>query len=98
MADPTYTVNGVPLEGIRNRNEKRVARLMPEVLREFSDYRPSYLDVQDVYALTLNNLPARYVQRGTIVLREPLSDDDIRQEIRYAVETVEMRPTGSEED
>lgn len=92
-----YAFKGVPLDGIRNRNEQRVIELMPEVLREFSDYRPSYLDIQDIYALTLNNLPARYVQRGSIVLREPLSDDDIRQEIRYAAETVEMRPTGADD-
>ena len=94
MTKPTeYKIGAVSVERIRNRNEKRVIRLMPEVLAEFLDYRPEDIDVEDIYALTLNRLPPRYVQRGTIILREPLTDEEIRREIRLAVEQVEKNPT-----
>ncbi len=88
-----YKIGTVSVERIRNRNERRVIRLMPEVLAEFLDYRPEGMDVEDIYALTLNRLPPRYVQRGTIILREPLTDEEIRHEIRRAVEQVEKNPT-----
>lgn len=92
VADDGYRYKDVPLGHIRNRNEQRVIELLPVVLAEFADYRPDYLDVQDIYALTLNNLPPRYVQRGTLVLNEPVSDEDILRELRLAIEKVEVNP------
>ncbi len=86
-------VNGVPLGNIHNRNEQRVIKLMPQVLAEHLDYRPSYLDVQDIFALTLNNLPPRYRQYGSIVIRDPVSDAEIIRELRRAVSQVELAPT-----
>lgn len=88
-----YMIGKVCVERIRNRNEARVVRLMPEVLAEFLDYRPEDIDVEDIYALTLNRLPPRYVQKGTIILKEPLTDEEIRRELRQAVEQVEKNPT-----
>ncbi|SNR77431.1 Late competence development protein ComFB [Humidesulfovibrio mexicanus] len=93
MSQKALEVNGVPLGGIRNRNEERVARLMPMALAEFLDYKPSYLDIQDIYALTLNNLPPRYKQSGSIVIREPVSDEEILRELRQAIGKVELSPT-----
>lgn len=88
-------VNGVPLDNIRNRNEERVIKLMPGVLSEFLDYKPSYLDIQDIYALTLNNLPPRYRQSGSIIIRESLQDAEIMRELRQAISRVETSPTES---
>jgi hypothetical protein len=96
MSQKKYEVNGVPLGNIRNRNELRVIKLMPQVLAEYLDYRPSYLDIQDIYALTLNNLTPRYRQQGTIVINEPVSDTDILRELRLAVGKVELAPTDGE--
>jgi hypothetical protein len=96
MAQKKYEVSGVPLENIRNRNELRVIKLMPQVLGEHLDYHPTYLDLQDIYALTLNNLPPRYRQHGTIVIGEPVSDEEILRELRNAVRKVELAPTDSE--
>ena len=93
MSQKNYEANGVPLGSIRNRNEERVVKLMPAVLAEFLDYKPSYLDIQDIYALTLNNLPPRYKQGGSIIIREPVSDEEIRRELRQAIGRVEMAPT-----
>lgn len=97
MSQKCCEVNGVPLGAIRNRNEERVAKLMPKVLGEFLDYKPSYLDIQDIYALTLNNLPPRYKQSGSIVIRESVSDEEIMRELRLAITKVEMAPTSRQE-
>jgi hypothetical protein len=97
MSQKVLEVNGVPLGNIRNRNEERVIRLMPQVLAEHLDYRPSYLDIQDIYALTLNNLPPRYKQSGSIVIHEPVSEAEIIRELREAIRKVEISPTAREE-
>jgi len=98
MSQKISEVNGVPLGSIRNRNEERVAKLMAAVLPEYLDYKPSYLDIQDIYALTLNNLPPRYKQSGSIVIHESVSDAEIMRELRAAIARVEKAPTGKGED
>jgi hypothetical protein len=77
---------------IRNRNELRVIEELPGVLREYEEYQPEILDIEDIYALALNKLPARYVQRGSIVLSESVSDEMVRDALRQAVNTVRERP------
>ncbi|WP_018123191.1 late competence development ComFB family protein [Desulfovibrio oxyclinae] len=89
-------VNGVDLSGIRNRNEKRVATLMPGLLEEEAPgHQFDPLDLQDIFALTLNLLPPRYSQRGSIVISNKLPDDEIRQQMREAVKRVLANPTRS---
>lgn len=79
---------------IRNRNEKRVVQHLPEILEEYGVRDPDLVDVQDIYALALNKLPARYVQEFTVVLNEPVTDEKIKQAIREAVERVRENPKG----
>ena len=68
MAQKHLEVRGVNLSTIKNRNEKRVAKLMPEILDEYyENYIFEHLDIQDIFALTLNLLPSRYVQTGSTV-------------------------------
>ena len=94
MANPKLEVRGVNLAKIRNRNEKRVAKLMNEILDNYyEDYIFEHLDIEDIYALTLNLLPSRYVQHGTIVLQDHLSDFEIKSKLREAVERVLDNPT-----
>ncbi|KHK03297.1 late competence development ComFB family protein [Desulfovibrio sp. TomC] len=83
---------GLDFHSIRNRNEERVLRLIPEVLAEFRHYCPSSTDIEDIYALTLNKLPARYAQAVSLVIQEPVSDEMIRETLRDAVCTVRSRP------
>lgn len=97
MAQKKYEYAGVPLDQIRNRNELRVIKLMPQVLAEHLDYRPDYLDIQDIYALALNNLSPRYTQQGSIVMREPVRDEEIIRELREAIRKVELSPTSKEQ-
>jgi hypothetical protein len=87
-----YFYGNVDLFDIRNKNEIRVIKLLPEVLAEYPDFKPNVLDIEDIYALSLNKLPARYVQKGSIVLREAVTDDQISQAIREAVGVVQERP------
>ncbi len=83
---------GVDFQAIRNKNEGRVIDRMPEVLAEFPNFRPSRTDIEDIFALTLNMLPARYVQAVTLVIEEPVTDEMIRLMLREAVRTVMARP------
>jgi len=87
-----YRVNGVDLSDIRNRNEKRVIELMPRALSEFKDFLPETMDIEDIYARTLNRLPARYKQKGTVILREPVKDEQILSELRDAIESIMTAP------
>ena len=87
-----YTFGSTSLYKIRNRNELRVIKLLGEILPEYPGYSPEALDVEDIYALTLNKLPARYVQEGSIVLQDPVDDTTIRDALREAIQSVRQRP------
>ncbi|WP_147820416.1 late competence development ComFB family protein [Salidesulfovibrio onnuriiensis] len=90
---------GVDLSKIHNRNEERVAQNIREVLEhDYGDYIFDPLDVEDIYALSLNLLPARYTQPGTIVLLKEPSEFEIRGAIREAVGRVLDNPTRAERD
>jgi len=92
MKEEKLFVNGVDLTKIRNKNEVRVARLLEKALVEDKEFTPDPLDIQDIYALTLNLLPSRYRQLGSIVLSEPVKDAHIESAIRRAMRTVRERP------
>ena len=77
---------------IINRNEERVKKILCNLFTENEWHQPDLLDLQDIYALTLNNLPARYTQEFSIVLKEPLTDDQIKKEIRKAALKVFNNP------
>lgn len=83
---------GVDFHSIRNRNEDRVIALLVEVVNEFPGFSPSRADVEDIYALALNMLPARYVQVVSLIMEEPVTDEMIRLMLREAVRTVQDRP------
>ncbi len=87
-----YTYDNVSLYKIRNKNEIRVIDLLPQVMAEFIDFNPDALDIEDIYALTLNTLPARYAQTGSIVLREEVKVEDIKNAIRSAADKVINHP------
>lgn len=77
---------------IRNKNEKRVKKMLFEMLKEFEWHQPDILDLQDIYALALNILPARYSQEFSVVLKEPVTDDQIQKAIRKAAVKVLNNP------
>lgn len=87
-----YLVAGVDLYHLRNRNEQRVAKFLDEhIARLDLDDLPPEL-IMDAYAYALNNLPARYTQLGTIVLRDPVRDSDIAEVVSSAFSRVLSNP------
>jgi hypothetical protein len=87
-----YIALGMDFHSIRNRNESRVLNCLAEILAEYPDFSPSRTDIEDIYALALNMLPARYVQSVTLVINEPITDEMLRNSIREAIRTVRARP------
>lgn len=88
-----YTLRGHSLFGIRNKNEVRVIAQMERILQEDPGFNPEPLDFEDIFALALNKLPARYVQHGSIVLGEPVRDVDVADAVRYAISVVRDNPS-----
>lgn len=89
-----YRFAGVDLSGISNRNERRVIKLLAEIWKEYPELEQNLINVQDVYALALNLLPARYTQSFSIVLKDPVDALQIGDAIRQAIEKVRDNPTG----
>jgi hypothetical protein len=87
-----YKMGNVDFFNVRNRNEGRVVRVMQEILHTKGDPPISGKDLQDIYALTLNALPPRYTQRGTIVVDDPVKKAEIRAAVEDAYEIVLERP------
>lgn len=80
------------LSSIRNKNEARVAAALQAFVDEHPAWQPQDVDLLDVYAAALNRLPARYKQRGTVVFREPVRDEDVRAAVVHAVSQVVSFP------
>jgi hypothetical protein len=95
-SDDRYQILGVDLSAIRNRNEFRVIRLLPEILSEYPEVEQNVVNIQDIYALALNLLPARYTQQFSIVLKDPVSGDRVKDALRQAIRKVRDNPTGTE--
>ena len=87
-----YIVAGVDLYHIRNRNEQRVIRCLMEEVERLGLTNVSPEAIQDAYALALNNLPARYVQQGTIVLRDPVKKMTIEDVVTASIKHVLDNP------
>ncbi|MDL2216803.1 late competence development ComFB family protein [Desulfovibrio sp. OttesenSCG-928-M14] len=87
-----YIVAGVDLYHLRNRNEKRVIRCLAETITRLQIKNLSAEAVSDACALALNQLPARYTQRGTIVLRDPVTKRSVEKAVAEALEHVLHHP------
>ncbi|NIP71643.1 MAG: late competence development ComFB family protein [Gammaproteobacteria bacterium] len=93
MADTQYQFGEVALGTIRNRQEKRVIASMHEQAPSVEGFCGCRLCVEDVYAISLNSLPAHYVQAGSMVLQKtPPSEEDVRRAVADAFDKVRVRP------
>ena len=77
---------------VHNRNESRVLKELKRLYAELPAAAHDPKAIQDVYALALNSLPARYTQPGSIVLRDPVRIEHIRAAIREAADKVAGQP------
>ncbi|MDR0339595.1 MAG: late competence development ComFB family protein [Desulfovibrio sp.] len=87
-----YIVEGVDLYYIRNRNEKRVAQALRETITRKKLKKLTANMIKDAYAFSLNSLQARYTQRGTIVLRDPVRASEINAIVAEALNHIIKNP------
>lgn len=87
-----YSIGGVDVSDIRNRNEVRIVEKVREALDQMGSPELTPQTLRDMYALALNLLPARYKQSGTIVLREPIRESHLREAVGRAIKQVLSKP------
>ena len=87
-----YKMGDVDFFNIRNRNEGRVVKVLHEYMQKKGNPLISEKDLQDIYALALNVLPPRYTQRGTIVLRDPVTKHEVYAAVEDAYDQVVEHP------
>lgn len=89
----SYMLNDCSVEHIRNRNELRAIQILEEVIKDYKDFDQCQLCVEDVYGLTINQLPPRYVQVGGLNLNKGITDDEIKVIAREAIQKVINNPS-----
>lgn len=87
-----YSIDGICFIEITNRNEARVIKEIQQLIKQKETPPLSHKDWQDVYALALNSIPPRYVQSGTIVLRDPVLKQSIAKAVSDAMVFVHSQP------
>ena len=87
-----YSISGVDVSDIRNRNELRIVEKIQIALDKLGNPEVSPQGLRDAYALALNLLPARYKQSGTIVLREPIRESHLEEAVARAIRQVLNSP------
>lgn len=90
--EPQYTIAGVDVADVRNRNEIRIVEKMQYALEKLGNPEMTPQALRDAYALALNLLPARYKQSGTIVLREPIRESHLEEATVRALKQVLNSP------
>jgi len=97
MANTKYSYNDVSLEHIRNRHETKVIEIMHDLVPEADDFCGCQICIEDVFALSLNALPAFYVHASSIVVRrDPPSKEDMARAVHDAIDKVRVRPNHPE--
>lgn len=88
MKKEDYEVFGISVEAIKNKNERKVIQFMRELIPQFPEFDYCSICIQDVYALSLNQLSPRYIQAGTIILRKEFTDGDYKDVVEKSIEQV----------
>ena len=91
-SDNRYSIAGVEVSDVRNRNEVRIAEKLEEAIAKLAGVTLTPQAIRDAYALALNLLPARYKQSGTIVLREPIRESHLDDAVSRALKQVTQQP------
>ena len=91
-SDNRYSIAGVEVSDVRNRNEMRIAEKLEEAIAKLGGVSLTPQAIRDAYALALNLLPARYKQSGTIVLREPIRESHLDDAVNRALKQVTQQP------
>jgi len=65
---------------------------MDNLLPEIPELNHCTLCIQDVYALSLNQLSPKYKQEGSILLKKEYNDPDFRDVVEIAIKKVIENP------
>ena len=87
-----YLINGISLENIRNSYETKVIKKMKELLPKSPKFDFCSICIQDVYALALSRITPKYVQEGTVVLKNEYDEQDFSNLVGNAIKQVMERP------
>jgi len=95
--DNKYLIIGHSVEDIRNDNEQTIIKKINEVFQKDRQLCRCRLCAEDIYALSLNYLPARYKQSLTLATLSgernwQIEDSKIEEAIMNAIEQVKKRP------
>ena len=85
-------LESIDFSAVHIRNEARELKELKKMYPDLPEAVRNPKAIQDVYALALNSLPARYTQPGSIVLREPVRTEHIQAAIREAAGTASVHP------
>lgn len=88
-----YSIFGVNLTSVRNKMELKVIKIMTEILDNYPNHDQCPLCIEDAFAMSLNRLPAKYAQYGSIVLKtEYPHDDEIYEIVADSIQEVANKP------
>ena len=91
-----YNIGDNSLYDIINYNEKQVVDIMRDVLGRDESVCRCSMCVEDIYAISLNSLPPRYIQSTSLRRYETssayISDDEVKEKVTEAVAKVKLRP------
>ncbi len=86
-----YCIEGVNFDSVYNRNELLVRKMLKQILME-EKLPLTPKDIQDVFALTLNDCPPHYVHPGTVVLHPNMPKHELIGHINRHIALVLNRP------
>ena len=91
-----YSIEGHSLADLPNYHEQVVLKIMRELYTGDNPPCTCTLCVEDIYALALNSLPARYIQATSVRSYQTsatyVSEDQVRESVLAAVERVRTQP------
>lgn len=87
-----YESFGVNLSNVRNSCEVEVIKHMNQLLPDFPEFDYCTICIQDVYALSMNQLTPKYMQEGTVLLKKEHTSDDFKNAVQMAVQRVIKNP------
>ncbi|MCP3925750.1 MAG: late competence development ComFB family protein [Desulfobacterales bacterium] len=91
-----YTINETSLSDLINYNEVLVLEVMSEIFEKEDIICKCPVCTEDIYALSLNSLPAKYIQdsriKNYIESTSYISKDDVKKVVMNAVRKVHNNP------
>ena len=93
MKNGNYKIDDYSLENIRNLNEIEVIKAIQKVRNRIPDFCNCSICLEDVYAASLNSLPAKYIQTPSVVFKGKTSPEMIEDAVIAAIEKVIKNPT-----